>query len=662
MRRSIKIGLLFAATWAAAGPAPAQNTGAKQSGNWNDPAIWTGGAVPGSSNTVFIGGAGPFGTAVAATVTLQADASAASVSLGDNNVDANASGTLNLNGYTLTVGGLSIGLGTGSGGVGVLNEGTGGSFTANDLYVYGSNSLALGTNDVVGSVNLSNGASVQTSATGNITGGTQGIQAQAGSTLTLGADLSVGNNTMSFYASTLNLNGNSITSDYLYLNGSTFDRGTTPGTLTLNGLGVTSGEQLNLIQGDLIRYNVSIEDTGTTLTTATSQNIASTSDVDVSLGAKLVLGANLDLGQSQLFVSDTGSTVDMMGHNITAGTLSLGYIGTSAVTLDRGTTPGTLSVVNLDMASGQTLNLIQGDSITSFMISGAGTTLTTATSQNIVGGLGTGDGVELGARLVLGANLNLAGGTLGIDSGSTLDMEGHAIAGGSLELGSSSAGTVLNPGAFNLVTLQMSNGTELTMHGGDSVSSAIVLNGGSVLTVDEVNDQGLTFYGSAAGDLTIDPSTMDLVFTSTAAGNWDFAWKDPSSTTNWISTLTTMIDDGEIKLTLLPGQTYSIVNMGGYTYIEGVGGTSVPEPSSLVLACTAAGGGRARDVVAATPWPLTRGGTPEAPAARDVAVAGAIVVTGQRAVAGRSRVLRKSGSGGPLYEAAPSADLLFSPR
>ncbi len=48
------------------------------------------------------------------------------------------------------------------------------------------------------------------------------------------------------------------------------------------------------------------------------------------------------------------------------------------------------------------------------------------------------------------------------------------------------------------------------------------LTGGSTLTVQQTNGMGLTFAGSSASDLTIDPSTMNLVFTSTAPNNWDF--------------------------------------------------------------------------------------------------------------------------------------------
>ena len=93
------------------------------------------------------------------------------------------------------------------------------------------------------------------------------------------------------------------------------------------------------------------------------------------------------------------------------------------------------------------------------------------------------------------------------------------------------------------------------MHGGAVVSDLIDLSGNSVLTVDQVGGKGLMLDGTSLGSLAIDPSTMDLVFTSTATGNWDFAWKDRSNG-NWVSTIESMIGQSQIELSLLPGQSY----------------------------------------------------------------------------------------------------------
>jgi hypothetical protein len=83
--------------------------------------------------------------------------------------------------------------------------------------------------------------------------------------------------------------------------------------------------------------------------------------------------------------------------------------------------------------------------------------------------------------------------------------------------------------------------------------------------------------------LTIDPSSMDLIFNLNTGSNWDFRWADPTNG-NWISTLDAMIASGQIAVTAPEG--YSIVDQGGYTMIVG-GFSAVPEPSSLVLACIA---------------------------------------------------------------------------
>jgi hypothetical protein len=79
MRSRITSLLCLVATWAVAGTASGQDTGAKSNGNWETATIWTGGAVPGSSNNVYIGSTHPTGAAATATVTLTANEAAANV-------------------------------------------------------------------------------------------------------------------------------------------------------------------------------------------------------------------------------------------------------------------------------------------------------------------------------------------------------------------------------------------------------------------------------------------------------------------------------------------------------------------------------------------------------------------------------------------------------
>ena len=128
--------------------------------------------------------------------------------------------------------------------------------------------------------------------------------------------------------------------------------------------------------------------------------------------------------------------------------------------------------------------------------------------------------------------------------------------------------------------LYLGNGSALTLHGGDVVNSLISLNNNSVLTVQQMGGTGLTLGGTSASDLAFNTgSTMDLIFTPNTQPNWDFRWADPTGG-NWISTLQSLINAGDIVINAPQG--YSLVDSGGYTYIEG-GSGAVPEPASLVM-------------------------------------------------------------------------------
>ena len=591
MRVLLKPFLYVSSAWVAAltAPASAQDTGAKTSGTWENAAIWTSGGVPNSSNSVYIGSVYPVGQAAsAATVRLGANESAKNVHLG---YGSPTNGVLDLGGNKLTItGGLDIGE---FGGTGSLTE-AGGSFTSASLSMFGSgNSLIFGTADVTGGIDIENGATLTTAATGNITGG--GSVAN-GATLNLGASMNIGSGGINVEGTgaTLNLAGQSLTANTLYLgyflsSAVNFDRGGTPGTLTLNTLDLGNGQNLALIAGDTISGaggDVNIY-TGATLTTATTANISSKS-VNIVDGT-LNLGANLSIGNQTVNV-ENGGTLNLAGHTLSASYLLLGLDGTSTVTLDRGSgTPGTLNLGNLFLGNGQDLTLIAGDRINNGddgVNVTAGATLTTAATANI-----TSNAVNIttGGTLNLGANMSLSG-TLNVqDSGSTFNAQDHSITATQLMFGSNgtAAVTVSNLGTVTATDLSVGNGTSVTLHGGDVIGSKIDLASSSVLTVLESSTgTGLTLNGTSASSLTIDPSSMDLIFTSPAPltpEDWIFRWKDPR-TGDWISTLNTMIADGQIDLTLLPGQTYEILDSNGYTYIYGIGGTAVPEPSSLVLA------------------------------------------------------------------------------
>jgi hypothetical protein len=381
----------------------------------------------------------------------------------------------------------------------VLNEG-GGSFTATNLYVQNGNSLTFGANDAVSYLQLQNGSSATTTATGNITGN---IDVYSGSTLTAGADL--------------NLTG--------YLN-----------------------------------------------------------------------------------VQDSGSTLNMQGHNITANQPLFGWYGSSAVTLQN---LGNIAATSLYVGNGMTFNLTSADTVTNFYLNSHatstltnnvsylqlqnGSSATTAATGSVTGSVD----VYNGSTLTAGANLNLTGYLNVQDSGSTFNAQGHALTADTLYAGwyNTSAVTISNLGQMTLNNLYVGNGTALTLHGGDVVNNLIDLSNNSELTVQQVNETGLTLNGTS---LTIDPSSMDLIFTIDTSPNWEFRWQDPANGGNWVSTIESMIASGQIQITAPDG--YSVVDQGGYTYIMG-GVASVPEPSSLVLACIAAGG-----IVLGTEWRRRRRG------------------------------------------------------
>jgi hypothetical protein len=315
---------------------------------------------------------------------------------------------------------------------------------------------------------------------------------------------------------------------------------------------------------------------GSTATTAAVGNI--TGNANILSGSTLNLGADLSL-TGQLDVENVGSAVHMNGHNISAGTILLGQFGDQAVTLDRGTPAGSLTATNLYIAQG-TLNLIAADAITNLNLDNQAT-VTTAATGNVTGAVN----VTTGATLNLGANLN-AGNIDVEDTGSVINAHGFGITAISLILGhfDTTATTVTDTGPVHVETLLLDHGSTLTLHGGDTASSEVLLANGAVLTVQQTGGMGLSLTAASPG-LSIDStSKMDLIFTTNTGPNWDFRWADPSNG-NWISTLQALIASGQIVVTAPQG--YSIIDQGGFTYIEG-GFAPVPEPSSLVLAGTAA--------------------------------------------------------------------------
>ena len=450
---------------------------------------------------------------------------------------------------------------------------TPGSLMATNLFV-GSNTLSLVAADAVSNLYLSN-ATVTTAVMGNVTAN---VSVDLGSTLNLGANLTVSASVdVEDTGSILHMNGHNISAGSIYLGwfdnqAVTLDRGATPGSLTATNLFVGSNT-LNLIAADAVS-NLYLSNA--TVTTAATSNI--TANVSVDASSTLNLGANLSLSSS--LDVERSSIVNMNGNNISASTILLGWYDNQAVTLDRGTTPGSLTATNLYVGA-NTLNLIAADAVTNLNLSQAAT-VTTAATGNVTANVN----VDSGSTLNLGANLSLSGSLDVEDTGSTVNAHGFGITSNAIFAGyfDHQAVSLTNLGTVATNSIFMDAGSTMTLHGGDVVNSLISLTGGSVLTVQQTNGMGLTLNGTSLSSLTIDPSQMDLIFNLNTAPNWDFRWADPSGG-NWVSTIDSMIVNGQIVITAPQG--FELIDQGGYTYVEGLYGSAVPEPSSLVLACVA---------------------------------------------------------------------------
>jgi hypothetical protein len=718
MNRWLGLLIFAAAAMTMQTAAYAQTAAAITSGNWEDPTIWTSGVVPGASDSVLIGSNYPTGSALTATVTLTANESAANVTIGYGN--SGGIGTLNLGNQSLTISGtLSIGqsdfMNTGTG---VLEEGPGGSFTAPVVLVQNSNTLNFGVNDATTYLTLLGGSVANIAATGNVS---TSVEVYSGSTLNLGASLNLitGLDVTSLAGaeSTLNMNGYAINAPQLALGGNGFginleNRGAiTAGVFFLSDMSFDvnandSVSQLYLNQATTtLHSNVfSLElDNGSVATTTASGNVTGAS-VSVNSGSTLNLGANLNVGVT---IEGQNTTFNMNGYTVSGG-VDLGYNTGIAVNLEnRGIFVGSLEV------GGTTFNLNPTDSVTSFSLNNATTTLgssvsllllglengsvaTTTSSGNVTfaASVGSGSTLNLGADLNLVNNLTVDGenvtlnmnghavsandiflgyssgyafnlenrgtftvgglfvgntafnlnandsvqifslvnatstlwssvnfldlangsvarttfassfmfgvsldsdstlklgadlqvdGTIDLQNGSTVDVRGHTLSSFGIEV-SGNGSSLLGNGYITTESLTLDQGSSLTIHG-FSYASQATLASNSILSIVQANGVGLV-----VDNLTTSSSQIDLTFTMNNAPNWVFGWADPNGG-NWISTLETMIAEGQIVITAPEG--YSIIDQGGVTYIAG---GYVPEPSSLMLAAIATLGAGVMDL------------------------------------------------------------------
>ncbi len=534
----------------------------------------------------------------------------ANLNVGDGTVVVGVSGvrsTLNMNGYSVTADDISLGS-TSSPPITLENRG---AFTAGALFVYNT-TFDLNANDSVGSLylnqttttlhsnvdylELDNGSAATTTASGTVTGN---VSVNSGSTLNLGANLNAGV-TIEGQNTTFNMNGYTVS-------GGTVDLGYNSGfAVNLENRGVfavstleVAGTTFNLNPTDSVLFfslnhatttlgsSVSLTalglENGSVATTTSSGNVTGTASV--GSGSTLNLGA--DLNVDTLTVDGNNVTLNMNGHAVSASDIFLGYSSGYSFNLEN---RGTLSAFELFVGN-TAFDLNANDSVFVLTLLGATTTLhssvgileladtvaTTTTAGNVTFAIDA-DSVS---KLNLGAGLNLAG-YLNIQDGSTVDAHHMDITSPLIQVGYNGVlpGSLVNTGLVQAGELDLGNASSLTLHGGDVVNNQITLVGNSILTIQQVDGIGLTFNGSA-NNLLIESSQLDLILTMNSQPNWVFAWSDPLGG-NWISTLASMIADGQIVITVPEG--YSIIDQGGVTYVAG---GYVPEPPSLILGCIA---------------------------------------------------------------------------
>jgi hypothetical protein len=388
--------------------ARAIDTGAVGNGDWSSAATWTNG-VPGANDNAYIGGLYPTGAVSTAAVTLSQNSSAANVYLGNG---AGTTGTLDLNGFNLSANNLYLGQNSGSGGIARTG---GGTLSISVPYVssspsYGSlfentgGSFSFDPSDVVQGLSLSNGASANTTATGNVV---IAAVVGSGSMLSLGANLSLHGLSADpgplggvlDLRGVLNANGNSISAqtvdlgfyggpftltnrgpivtNRLYVS-STFTAGLTNfnlspadavSVLDLSGVNITfpAGAAVNYLS---LHANGATPPAYSTAVTLASGNI--TNSVSVDPGNTLLLGTGLTLTGTL----DLRGTLNANGHTISAASISLGSYSSPFALVNRGPiTAGGLDVWSVSSQGPMTFNLTTADQVQSFGVHGVNTVI-----------------------------------------------------------------------------------------------------------------------------------------------------------------------------------------------------------------------------------------------------------------------------------------------
>jgi hypothetical protein len=434
------------------------------------------------------------------TLTLGADLNVTTA--GEGYVDLQGDNSaLNAQGHRITATQLYLGANGGTN-VRLLNKG---DLVVNELYV-GQN-FQLAATDTIQSLYLSNGATVTTSVTGNVT---TGADVPSGCTLTLGANLNV-SGAVQVYGdnSTLNAQGHKITADSLFLGwgGGTNIRFLNKGDLAITDLWVAS-QNLNLTAADRVTnfhlYNGSsnldasamVQNlelmNGSTATTAAAGNLTGSANISAST---LTLGADLSVSGS-VNVWGNNSTLNAQGHKITADALYLGFNGGTNVRL---LNKGELGVTNLYVYNqSQNMTLGAADRVANLRLWAS--TASTAAPGNVTGSVW----ITNGSTLTLGTDLTVTGaieldGTLT----DTLNAQNHKITADTLTLWDNTR--LLNRGNLAVTNLRVFANQDFNLTATDQVANFYLAYGKTTLGAG-VGVQHLSVWDLATG-------------TTSAAGN-----------------------------------------------------------------------------------------------------------------------------------------------
>ena len=546
--------------------------------NWIDPGAGTG-VSPGAADNAYIGASYPGGAISTAAVSLTSVESVNYLILGQSLTDA---GTLDLQaGSSLTIGSyLQIG-GTST----VLRNG--GSLTLPSLTIYAANTLDIVSGDTVnagGSFQLysastlnydnsSAGPIFQTlvydgstldlqggtfhtsylymgSTTGGIvtrSGGLLDVQVaaylSAGSTLDIAAGDSFASSTVSLTAgSTLNLNANNLTTNTLSIN-DTSTVNRGGANVFLTSLNVTGGAAFSIVAGDDLATGGNINVNGTGSTLDFNAPVANT------------------LNNTQIY---DGGVLNLNGNTLHTSNLQVG--SSTPGTITRG--GGFLDLTSVQLYVGSTLDIVSGDTVNA----GGSFQLYSASTLNY-------DNSSAGP--IYQTN---------VYDGSTLNLQGGTFHTSYLYMGSTTGGIVTRSGGLLDVqnTAYLYAASTLNLQAGDQIGQTLYfVSGGSVASlVQNANDiTGLTLNGGSAGNLIFtDPNdVLSLTFDGNVINglDWVFRWANPGIGFDHVGDINGWITSGNIVVLGNP-QPYSVFDNGdGFTYIGYIGETGIPEPTSL---------------------------------------------------------------------------------